>query len=778
MIPNKEDSKSLIEKYGLTATIIGLILALIVNELIRFIPEMYYVYYLVVLFLIIFLIGLHITFVSLRNYLRKRRLVSFKDYKRNLVERLKVEPWYKYYSQLYMRPIILTEFGRKDIRVKKFNISDAVEKYQYLFIFGAPGSGKTISLKKLLMEYANKNGPIPVFIELIRSKGESLENLIIRNICSETQIDEIIIKEKLRKGDFLILLDGLDEVPTSCFQLTQDIDNPNPNISKNRFVVTSRPSPMVGKLDRYTVMEIEPLEEPLIRELLRKHIGDFESEEIYNKIKMNEALYDLCTNPLMLTMMVDTYKSNKKLPDNTTELYENFINVFLTMWERKHIKEKIEIIVDDILIISSNLAYEMQRNHQTIIKWSSAKDIMEKKAKELGYSIEFSNEIIQYILNTNLIQKIDTNEYKFMHQTFQEYFAARYIEKEGITIDQYLDDPNWAPVVVFYSGLIGDSTNLVKALQKRNLDLAAKCIKIAKKVDRKVVYEVIRSIILRYCRYRLEPVKPAPEIAVFETFGIKNIGVRAIDSLLELVERDDNPLVRALSVFTLAENFSMDKRIIDPLITRLNDDNDHVRYHIFDLLVSRLNEDKVAIALIPYIDDMNCIIRAYIVYLLRKINTQRIKKLITHHFENSDLYMQKYNNLPDIERLVVKELIDRLKTSKDPEELHHIVDVLAILGTENAVESLIYLLRDKNWWMIRSRSARALGYIGDKRAVEPLIECLHDDDYDVRYFAVRSLEKIGDERAIPYLNEVAQNDKIKYIRISATEAIDKIKKSQ
>ena len=71
------------------------------------------------------------------------------------------------------------------------------------------------------------------------------------------------------------------------------------------------------------------------------------------------------------------------------------------------------------------------------------------------------------------------------------------------------------------------------------------------------------------------------------------------------------------------------------------------------------------------------------------------------------------------------------------------------------VNELIGQLRDKVWY-IRKAAAKALGEIGDARAVEPLISALRDEDWHVRKAAAEALDKIKQTNAhvltsYPYL---------------------------
>lgn len=66
-------------------------------------------------------------------------------------------------------------------------------------------------------------------------------------------------------------------------------------------------------------------------------------------------------------------------------------------------------------------------------------------------------------------------------------------------------------------------------------------------------------------------------------------------------------------------------------------------------------------------------------------------------------------------------------------------------GDSRAVDPLIEALDDENW-SVRARAANSLGNIGDSRAVGPLIETLDDSDSAVRFSAVGALGSIGDSR--------------------------------
>ena len=88
-----------------------------------------------------------------------------------------------------------------------------------------------------------------------------------------------------------------------------------------------------------------------------------------------------------------------------------------------------------------------------------------------------------------------------------------------------------------------------------------------------------------------------------------------------------------------------------------------------------------------------------------------------------------------------------------------------------AVELFIAALKDadKN---VRYTAAKALGEIGDARAIDPLVMALKDADYYVRVKAVEALVKIGDVAVEPLI--AALNDSDTDVREAAEGTISHI----
>jgi hypothetical protein len=86
-----------------------------------------------------------------------------------------------------------------------------------LLLLGQPGIGKTSYLKYLAGHYARRpdtppTGVIPVFIPLADCRGESPENMFSAQMAAFGRLsDEELNKFFLRRGGFVVLIDGLNE---------------------------------------------------------------------------------------------------------------------------------------------------------------------------------------------------------------------------------------------------------------------------------------------------------------------------------------------------------------------------------------------------------------------------------------------------------------------------------------------------------------------------------------------------------------------------------------
>ncbi len=83
------------------------------------------------------------------------------------------------------------------------------------------------------------------------------------------------------------------------------------------------------------------------------------------------------------------------------------------------------------------------------------------------------------------------------------------------------------------------------------------------------------------------------------------------------------------------------------------------------------------------------------------------------------------------------------------------------LQNKQDVESLIKALNYEPDIKIRDNAVAALGEIGDKRAMEPLIEVLKDEDEEVPSWVLDALIKIGEPSVEPLIEVALKDEKVR-----------------
>lgn len=173
--------------------------------------------------------------------------------------------------------------------------------------------------------------------------------------------------------------------------------------------------------------------------------------------------------------------------------------------------------------------------------------------------------------------------------------------------------------------------------------------------------------------------------------------------------------------------------------------------------------------------------KIYSYFLLKSTNVEFLRLLI----REIDT-LRHPDNLDDLLDFV---LVKDTHAISD-EDLNNFIDVrvLCLKAISNykqtrTIEPVLYCLNNKNeHYKFRLAAAEALGKIGDKNAVEPLIEIVTDENEKsvyVRESAAAALGMIGDMRAVdPFLSILEAKksflDKFTFLKERVVEALGKI----
>lgn len=170
-------------------------------------------------------------------------------------------------------PLSLANSNDKKIKSKIEGFPEKLsDEYGNILITDTAGMGKSTLMKTIFIDIINKNIGIPIFIELRRLSSEKklLQEIQEQLNSLEKNFDKDLMLELLSEGEFIIILDGFDEIPLNDREnVTTDLQEFISKASNNRFFITSRPEKALSSFGNFQEFRIEPLSKNQAFELLR-----------------------------------------------------------------------------------------------------------------------------------------------------------------------------------------------------------------------------------------------------------------------------------------------------------------------------------------------------------------------------------------------------------------------------------------------------------------------------------------------------------------------------
>lgn len=281
------------------------------------------------------------------------------------------------------------EEGEPSGTEQTLTLEEALSKYSYLVIIGAPGSGKSIFLHYIAITLAKSilrqepgiatgrlgltgQIPVPIFVPLREfrrylQKNPGLPDLnpsafllfgFIHEFVRSQQpaIREDILEQKLKEGACILLLDGLDEVASENDRVfvREALENFVNFYPRNRYVVTSRTVAYKGDArlgTSFGVCSVNNMSREQIEEFITrwnrallstdKEISADQSARqarayvkgLMDTIDKMPEIGHLAKNPLLLTVILIVHHNRRQLPEQRAELYEECTSVLLGQWD-------------------------------------------------------------------------------------------------------------------------------------------------------------------------------------------------------------------------------------------------------------------------------------------------------------------------------------------------------------------------------------------------------------------------------------------------------------
>ena len=305
-----------------------------------------------------------------------------------------------------------------------------------VLIEGKPGMGKTTYCKRMVYDWAtgkqDAEDCFPRFETVLLLKCRDMKSDVWEAI--DDQLLPRDVEEDVRKRFFssicknqskvLLVLDGLDEVPTSKLPVFTEIMQGRRELPKCRVVATSRHEAGIKvRIHCDTLLQIEGFTLGDAIAFIFKYFKDNRNlaEKLVFKLVSDKNLRDLAANPLntaLLCLICEEFQGI--FPERRTQLYEEIIQCILRRYRKK---KGLPETNEDLFQV-----YESQLRHLGFIALNGLlEDKLDFEEGELkGHTDELPGFGFLSV-QTGGSKLRPCRHYSFLHKSFQECFAAFYL---------------------------------------------------------------------------------------------------------------------------------------------------------------------------------------------------------------------------------------------------------------------------------------------------------------------------------------------------------------
>lgn len=405
-------------------------------------------------------------------------------------------------------------------RRKNLYIPKALQEHRHVIVLGDPGSGKSTLVKVLTYAFGEAGTniykracgeliPIPIVLRDYQTREWQSYRDMLRSFIAtldEDIRDEITpewLLEHMRRGQAILLIDGIDEVGRheDRLRLRDDIIFPLLlECPESYALFTSR---IVGYEEvpfDFTIVQVFESREDtegtfeLIRGGLsnnRFYVSPFDDDEIaqfitrwyqlreaiphrqreglnslMRALEQNDRVKRLAHNPQLLTLIALIHRVTANLPSGRVELYDKIVEAYL---ETIQVYRKLGAFarLDEMKRWLAKVGWEMQERRDEEVRHRPSRrddDLLISRAEINEWLTEvmskgrgqeeasaLATQFLNYVaMRSGLLVPIGPEKFTFTHLTFQEYFAAfelrgrvRRFESLAETCAELAAKPHW-----------------------------------------------------------------------------------------------------------------------------------------------------------------------------------------------------------------------------------------------------------------------------------------------------------------------------------------------
>ncbi len=352
-------------------------------------------------------------------------------------------------DKLFVEPQVADATG------ELFGSRQTIDKHMRLTILGPPGAGKTTLLKFYAVTLAQaflkdtKFAPCPLFFRApdvaSLASGDTLVDRLGQIVCQrigkDDQADQV--RSLLRDNRFVIVIDGIDEVDSARrYHFVNELGSLGHAHPDLKVLASSRPSGLSSPIRGFVYFHLEPFDIGSIRALSRRLSAEQPeyADRFLQAIQSHLTLYALASNPLLLHLLWQVFRSRGMLPDNLTSLYADCTDFLLSTWERAKGVSRVSISLRAKQSALEQIGYELLIvRAQNSASRAEIRGMLGDFLEAHGERRDADEQFLDELLTTGILLEISPNQVCFIHLTFLEYYSARAVSSEPARVVGMVD---------------------------------------------------------------------------------------------------------------------------------------------------------------------------------------------------------------------------------------------------------------------------------------------------------------------------------------------------
>lgn len=306
---------------------------------------------------------------------------------------------------------------------------------------GIVGQGKSIFMRYLASTAlrSKKSISIPLFLELrTLSSKLNLKQAIFQLLSTmDINISEESFEYLATSGKILLLLDGFDEISDELVQSTlNEIEFLQTKYPDLRIIVSSRLGNEIQKISGFVVVNLAPLTPKDYPPFLgRLKIDSQKRTELIHAISSSPThISGIIRTPLMMTLVVMVYESEREIPPTLPEFFERLFQVVFSRhdrikagFNRKHYsglsERRLQQLFEAFCFMTIQSGYGRSLSREQFI---TVFDLAVEYTQHCECEMEKFRHDITKVSCLMLDEGIDLAT--FLHKSILEYYAAAYIK--------------------------------------------------------------------------------------------------------------------------------------------------------------------------------------------------------------------------------------------------------------------------------------------------------------------------------------------------------------